>query len=220
MPFPHMPMAKPCPRDEDIQQLLLPIDTATIKREDRDCPICQEPFQGPGRVTRSQSARERAAKLPCGHVFGQQCISRWLKESDTCPQCRRSFPLRKPEPLTLRPLNYERHFHHEARLMQQNPAAIHRRQQTDFVVQLHANGLLTWESEISALMRWVNMVEDPLELLNLYLSIVSVTGSNGFTAESEEGRRNIRVALESLRHLRLFYHIRLFYRDLRRREDT
>ena len=218
--IPHMLMAKHCPRDEDIQQLLLPIETATIKCEDRNCSICQEPFQKPGRVTRSQASRENAAKLPCGHIFGQQCITRWLKESDTCPQCRRSFPLHKPEPLT-HSTNYERRFHHELRLtQQQNPAAVYERQTINYHVQIHTSGLLTWESEISALMQWVNTVEDPLELLNIYLSIVSVTGSNGFTASTEEGRRNIRIALDSLRHIRLFYHMRLFYRDLQRSSDT
>lgn len=27
-------------------------------------------------------------KLPCGHVFGRQCISHWTKEHNSCPICR------------------------------------------------------------------------------------------------------------------------------------
>lgn len=27
---------------------------------------------------------------PCGHVFCDQCLARWLKEHDTCPACWRN----------------------------------------------------------------------------------------------------------------------------------
>ncbi|KAK6461652.1 mating-type transcriptional regulator [Scheffersomyces coipomensis] len=31
-----------------------------------------------------------AIKMPCGHIFGKECLSEWLKEHTTCPLCRSS----------------------------------------------------------------------------------------------------------------------------------
>ncbi len=46
--------------------------------EDRDeiCTICME------------RVGIRGKKLECGHYFHGDCISKWSKESDTCPNCR------------------------------------------------------------------------------------------------------------------------------------
>lgn len=39
------------------------------------CAVCQEPLQS-------------ARVLACGHAFCDDCISRWLREHETCPTCR------------------------------------------------------------------------------------------------------------------------------------
>jgi len=43
------------------------------------CIICAEQFDS---STRDVSA------LKCGHIFHADCISQWLSQSMTCPQCR------------------------------------------------------------------------------------------------------------------------------------
>jgi len=52
------------------------------------CSICNEIIG----VSRADNLVENAAVLPCSHIFGELCISRWL-ESDSlhhnCPICRR-----------------------------------------------------------------------------------------------------------------------------------
>lgn len=32
---------------------------------------------------------EDPLRLPCNHVFGQQCLEHWLRKHDQCPNCRR-----------------------------------------------------------------------------------------------------------------------------------
>ena len=36
-----------------------------------DCPICLQPW--------SSNGAHRIAVLKCGHLFGQECIERWIK---------------------------------------------------------------------------------------------------------------------------------------------
>ena len=42
------------------------------------CTICTELFDGLSDI----------AAVPCGHVFHGECLSKWLSNSMTCPQCR------------------------------------------------------------------------------------------------------------------------------------
>jgi hypothetical protein len=65
------------------------------------CDICNDQFKGPGTV-------ERPTVLPCGHIFGNRCIKRWMqgKRPDSehealtasdrggCPICRRKLVYR------------------------------------------------------------------------------------------------------------------------------
>jgi Ring finger domain len=54
------------------------------KASTEECSICTE---NTGTVIRSA----------CDHFFHKQCINKWLKENDNCPNCRRSFVLNDPE---------------------------------------------------------------------------------------------------------------------------
>jgi hypothetical protein len=52
------------------------------------CTICNEVIGQP----RPDGLVETAVMLPCGHIFGSLCISRWLEDASThqdCPNCRR-----------------------------------------------------------------------------------------------------------------------------------
>ena len=46
------------------------------------CHICMEPFD-------STEAPESPVQLPCSHVMGRRCISKWLDSNNNCPLCRR-----------------------------------------------------------------------------------------------------------------------------------
>lgn len=59
--------------------------------EDQDCSIC---LSGYGTVSRTDTPTQ----MPCGHIMGAECIEKWLKVSETCPQCRRRVFTRPVEP--------------------------------------------------------------------------------------------------------------------------
>lgn len=55
--------------------------------------------------------------LPCNHIVGATCISKWLGESDTCPMCRAQLgihssrvPLRQPDTSSYFPVLLQRLF--------------------------------------------------------------------------------------------------------------
>ena len=43
------------------------------------CSICLDDYSDP---------EIKLNKLPCNHVFHKYCIQEWLKNNDTCPECR------------------------------------------------------------------------------------------------------------------------------------
>lgn len=47
--------------------------------EEETCPICFEPW--------TNSGSHRLVCLKCGHLFGENCIERWVKSNPKCPQC-------------------------------------------------------------------------------------------------------------------------------------
>ena len=37
------------------------------------------------------SAQTQTSYLPCGHIFHQACVIRWLEVRQACPKCQRGF---------------------------------------------------------------------------------------------------------------------------------
>ena len=49
-----------------------------IKNDDNDiCSICLEDLNG-----------EKCVILSCEHIYHKDCIKKWLKKNDSCPNCR------------------------------------------------------------------------------------------------------------------------------------
>lgn len=63
----------------DVAEYLLtqlePIDIEDLDSDNRSCVICQEKF----RVSEHQKHSHTPVRTPCGHIFGQKCIMRWLQ---------------------------------------------------------------------------------------------------------------------------------------------
>lgn len=59
-----------------VQELdfLKPVKLEDIKPEDQECDICQESF---GSADDCNSP-EKPVSLPCGHIFGKDCLSEWI----------------------------------------------------------------------------------------------------------------------------------------------
>ena len=53
--------------------------------KDALCPICVQPYEN---QTTDSGSFERAICLPCNHIFGSECLSKWLSHGKTCPLCR------------------------------------------------------------------------------------------------------------------------------------
>lgn len=77
------------PRKSDAEFLsgLEQIALEDLHADDRFCPICLDPYVAPSEGEPSEN-EERPVKLPCGHVFGQSCVSTLRHESYKCPMCR------------------------------------------------------------------------------------------------------------------------------------
>ncbi|VEL21013.1 unnamed protein product [Protopolystoma xenopodis] len=60
----------------------VPVKSVIIEEDSESCPICFEPW--------TSSGIHRLCCLKCGHLFGFECISKWLKAQGKvgkCPQC-------------------------------------------------------------------------------------------------------------------------------------
>ena len=58
-----------------------PRDDASDGEDHDQCIICHEEFDNSG--------HHRVVALACGHLFGQNCITKWLGERKTCPSCNK-----------------------------------------------------------------------------------------------------------------------------------
>ncbi|MCJ1264183.1 hypothetical protein MMC22_004054 [Lobaria immixta] len=85
---------------------LEPVQLEDVDPDDRTCTICQEEYH----VSGDNKLSHTPVRTPCGHIFGQPCIMKWLdplcywevdEDSETevlldqtktsCPKCRRVF---------------------------------------------------------------------------------------------------------------------------------
>jgi E3 ubiquitin-protein ligase RNF115/126 len=48
------------------------------KYKDCECAVCKEAY----------SKLEKTIKMPCNHLFHEDCIIPWLKQHNSCPVCR------------------------------------------------------------------------------------------------------------------------------------
>mmetsp|Transcript_21099 Transcript_21099/g.29562 ORF Transcript_21099/g.29562 Transcript_21099/m.29562 type:complete len:178 (+) Transcript_21099:200-733(+) len=55
------------------------------------CPICREDFE------LKDEEKNKAARLPCGHVFHGNCIKPWITKQGYCPMCRSALPSDDPK---------------------------------------------------------------------------------------------------------------------------
>ena len=51
-----------------------------LAEESKTCPICMEAFE-------NTEHPEVPVRLPCSHIFGKSCISKWIS-NNSCPLCR------------------------------------------------------------------------------------------------------------------------------------
>ena len=58
-----------------IESLPVPSLTETAGKE---CPVCQEELKTEGKMRR----------MPCGHMYHEECLTRWLQLHNSCPVCR------------------------------------------------------------------------------------------------------------------------------------
>lgn len=61
--------------------LVSPVLAAAVA-ERKTCPITMEPIR-----------KKTAAITSCGHIFQKEAIQEWMKEHDTCPECRQRCSL-------------------------------------------------------------------------------------------------------------------------------
>ena len=62
------------------------VSIESLPEHDRKCFVCLEKYGD----SPDGTPAEEPVKLPCGHSFGQNCITKWLKTRQSCPICRRN----------------------------------------------------------------------------------------------------------------------------------
>ena len=70
-------------------------ESNVVSLEGEHCGICLEEYNT---LSRETGMIEAAIRLPCNHVIGSACIATWLKDTNTCPICRREFFQAQPRP--------------------------------------------------------------------------------------------------------------------------
>ncbi|CAK8579665.1 unnamed protein product [Lathyrus sativus] len=70
---------------EAIERMKTTCDLNDTKLRDICCSICMDEFDDVDETS-------KICRMPCSHVFHEQCIVKWLQTSNTCPLCRYSMP--------------------------------------------------------------------------------------------------------------------------------
>lgn len=70
------------PEKKNIQPCVTLVEINIVDSTEESCSICTEPFKIHSTV-----------KTPCGHLFHNRCIQRWITESSnmSCPMCRENL---------------------------------------------------------------------------------------------------------------------------------
>ena len=58
---------------------IVTLNDSLISTSSAICSICLDNYSNP---------EIKLNKLPCNHIFHKDCIQEWLKNNDTCPECR------------------------------------------------------------------------------------------------------------------------------------
>ncbi|KAH7085399.1 hypothetical protein BKA63DRAFT_499541 [Paraphoma chrysanthemicola] len=71
-----------------------PDATAEELERENTCIVCREEMRvwvppGDAQAGRRVDERQRAKKLPCGHILHFSCLRSWLERQQVCPTCRR-----------------------------------------------------------------------------------------------------------------------------------
>lgn len=78
-------------------EILNPVKLDDIEPQNQECDICRESFD----PSDDGISGEKPISLPCGHIFGKDCISGWIARNAvpsvetvfTCPKCREEFTM-------------------------------------------------------------------------------------------------------------------------------
>eukprot|EP00904_Undaria_pinnatifida_P011077 jgi/Undpi1/709/HiC_scaffold_10.g04173.m1 len=54
----------------------------SVSSSEKDCIVCQELY----------TVGATLVRLPCGHLYHEACLLKWLELSNTCPYCRSELP--------------------------------------------------------------------------------------------------------------------------------
>jgi hypothetical protein len=61
---------------------VLKVTENDLEEENSECTICLEKL----------SAGDSALRIPCGHIFHEDCVRKWLQSNNQCPMCRYELP--------------------------------------------------------------------------------------------------------------------------------
>lgn len=74
-----------------VATLFTRVAVESLATEDKLCGICHENFGEEEEEEEESESKHDPVRLPCGHIFGEECIVYWLVSENTCPYCRRDY---------------------------------------------------------------------------------------------------------------------------------